>query len=118
MRQSYISYKTLDDAKPSTVIRQNQEKISEVEEYFDKTITREQRKNVEKTLALIKDFETPFGLELLGTLDFIFTHKKKVLDSKEVLSELEVWTDRKRKLFKKYHIDVAREKLLKYFEYN
>jgi len=118
MRQDYISYKSLDDAKPSTVIRQNNTKIKEVEEYFEDNLTQHQKDNVEKTLSLIKDFETPFGLELLGTLDYIFTQKKKILNSQEVLSELKDWTDRKQKLFKKYHIDVAKKKLLQYFSYN
>jgi len=118
MRQDYISYKSLDDAKPSTVIRQNNAKIKEVEEYFEDNLTQHQKDNVEKTLSLIKDFETPFGLELLGTLDYIFTQKKKILNSQEVLSELKDWTDRKQKLFKKYHIDVAKKKLLQYFSYN
>jgi len=118
MRQDYISYKSLDDAKPSTVIRQNNTKIKEVEEYFEDNLTQHQKDNVEKTLSLIKDFETPFGLELLGTLDYIFTQKKKILNSQEVLSELKDWTDRKQKLFKKYHIDVATKKLLQYFSYN
>ena len=118
MRQNYIIYKTLDDAKPSTVIRQNQSAIKEVEEYYNINLTAEQKQHVEKTLALINEFETPFGLELLGTIDYIFDQKKQILSSKETMNELKNWTDRKRKLFKPYHIDVAKEKLLKYFSYN
>ena len=118
MRQDYITYKSLDDAKPSTVLRQNQNKINEVFEYFDKNLSPDQKKRVEKTIALIKDFETPFGLELLGTVDYIFSQKNEVIESEKVLAELKNWTNRKRKLFKEYHIDVAKKKLQDYFSYN
>jgi uncharacterized protein YwgA len=118
MKPYYITFKSLDDAKPSTVLRQNQSTIKEVEEYVDINLTKEQKDHLKKTLALIKDFETPFGLELLGTIDYIFDQKKEVLSSAETLNELKNWTDRKRKLFKPYHIDVAKEKLQEYFSYN
>ena len=118
MRPYYINYKTLDDAKPSTVIKQNQLTIEEVEEYVQINLTQEQKDHLDMTLALIKDFETPFGLELLGTVDYIFTQENRILDSKEVLSKIKNWTNRKKKLFKQYHIDVAREKLQEYFSYN
>lgn len=118
IRNKYITYRSLDDAKPSTLIKQNQSTLNEVEKYFEENLTDAQKVHVEKTLALIKDFETPFGLELLGTIDYIYDRKKQVLSSKETMNELKNWTDRKRKLFKSYHIDVAKEKLLQYFSYN
>jgi O-acetyl-ADP-ribose deacetylase (regulator of RNase III) len=118
IRPDYINYKSLDDAKPSTVLRQNQNSIKEVFEYFEQNITEDQKKRVDLTLALIKDFETPFGLELLGTIDYIFNQKNQVITSKEVLLELKNWTERKQKLFKEYHIEVAKNKLLAYFNYN
>jgi O-acetyl-ADP-ribose deacetylase (regulator of RNase III) len=118
MKPYYITFKSLDNAKPSTVLKQNQSTIKEVEEYVEINLTKEQKDHLKKTLALIKDFETPFGLELLGTIDYIFDQKKEVLSSTETLNELKNWTDLKRKLFKPYHIDVAKEKLQEYFSYN
>lgn len=47
-----------------------------------------QKERVKKTIALIKDFKTPFGLELLGTVDYIFSQINGVIESEEVLSEL------------------------------
>lgn len=118
IRYKYINFKTLDDAKPTTLIRQNQSAIKEIEEYVENNLTEKQKDHLSKTLDLIKDFETPFGLELLGTVDFILTQKKLVPDSKEILGEIQNWTYRKKKLFKQYHIDVAKDKLLKFFTYN
>jgi O-acetyl-ADP-ribose deacetylase (regulator of RNase III) len=118
MKPYYLNYKSLDDAKPSTVIKQNQLTIEEVEQYIELNLTKEQKDHLDMTLALIKDFETPFGLELLGTVDYIFTQENRILDSNEVLSKIKNWTTRKKKLFKQYHIDVAKEKLQEYFSYN
>lgn len=118
MKPYYLNYKSLDDAKPSTVIKQNQLTIEEVEQYIELNLTKEQKDHLDMTLALIKDFETPFGLELLGTVDYIFIQENRILDSEEVLSKIKNWTTRKKKLFKQYHIDVAKEKLQEYFSYN
>jgi hypothetical protein len=118
MKPYYITFKSLDDAKPSLVLKQNQSTIKEVEEYVEINLSKEQKDHLKNALALIKDFETPFGLELLGTIDFIFDQKKEVLSSTETLNELKNWTDRKRKLFKPFHIDVAKEKLQEYFSYS
>lgn len=118
IRYKYINYKTLDDAKPSIAIHQKQSSIKEVEEYVENYLAQEQKEHLAKTIELIKEFETPFGLELLGTVDYIFTQENRVMDSKEVLREIKNWTNRKKKLFKQYHIDVAKDKLLQYFKYN
>lgn len=117
LRNDYIFYKSLDDAKPATPLKLNSSKISEVEGYFEKNLTDEQKKRVNSILDLIRDFETPFGLELLGTIDYIFLQKKSVPEAEETLSEIKNWTDRKKKLFKTYHIDVAKERLTHYFSY-
>jgi hypothetical protein len=55
---------------------------------------------------------------LLGTIDYIFLQKKQISDSEETLAEIKNWTDRKKKLFKTYHIEVAKERLTEYFSYN
>lgn len=118
LKPKYLFFKSLDDSKPSTIIRLNQEMIQEVENYIEKNLTIQQKQNLEKTLMLIQDFETPFGLELLGTIDFIYTEKKSPFNTEIILSELTKWTNRKAKLFNSHHIQVAQERLLKNFSYN
>src|SRR5690606_34246765 len=100
LRNDFIFYKSLDDAKPATPLRINDSRINEVQDYFEMNLDDEQKKRVDRVLSLIKDFETPFGLELLGTIDYIFLQKKQISDSEETLSEIKNWTDRKKKLFK------------------
>jgi O-acetyl-ADP-ribose deacetylase (regulator of RNase III) len=118
LRYHYINYKTLDSAKPSTVIRLDTTKMNEVEKYIENNLSDDQKERLQKTLEIIRDFETPFGLELLGTVDYIFTQKKEPVESSTVMSELKEWTNRKDKLYKLYHIDVAKNRLLHYFKYN
>ena len=118
LRNDYIFYKSLDDAKPSTHLKLNSSKIDIVEDYFEKNLNDEQKERVSRVLALIRDFETPFGLELLGTIDYIFSQKKYVPETEETLEEIKNWTDRKQKLFKPYYIEVAKERLTEYFSYN
>lgn len=118
LKPKYLSFTSLNDSKPSTIIRLNQNVMDEVESYVDTNLTPYQKENLEKTISLIQDFETPFGLELLGTIDFIFTQGKFKSDSDWILSEISKWTSRKANLFKSYHIEVAKERLLKSLSYN
>ena len=117
LKPKYLSFKTLNDSKPSTIIRLNQDYMGEVEKYVGKKLTPQQKENLEKTLKLIQDFETPFGLELLGTIDFIFVEQKIPSDTQTVLKEITKWTHRKAKLFNAHHIEVAHKRLLDHFNY-
>jgi len=53
---------------------------------------------VDKTKKFLSGYYSPFGLELLSTIDFIKTEKGKEKEA-EILNELETWSDRKRTLF-------------------
>ncbi|GMU95767.1 macro domain-containing protein [Ignavibacterium sp.] len=118
LKPKYLTFSTLDDSKPSTIIKLNQNSLAEIESYINNNLSHEQKVNLEKTLSLIQDFETPFGLELLGTIDFILSSEKNSLNTTDILSQISRWTKRKAILFKPYHIDVAKERLLKNFSYN
>ncbi|MCH7773269.1 MAG: hypothetical protein IH784_02550 [Bacteroidetes bacterium] len=76
------------------------------------------KKRLNQTIEFITGFETPFGLELLGTIDFILREKKKEVHSKEILDELKDWTRRKEILFKPAYIEAAKNKLTAFFSYN
>jgi len=117
LKPKFLSFKSLDDSKPSTIIRLNNNTMEEVENYIEENLTDQQKENLNKTLMLIQDFETPFGLELLGTIDFILIEKNNYFDTNNILSEISNWTKRKANLFKPYHIEVARERLLKNLTY-
>ncbi len=104
--------------KPSTIIKNVHLKFDEVEEYVNFNLNVEQKKRLNQTIEFITGFETPFGLELLGTIDFILREKKKVVHSKEILDELKDWTRRKEILFKPAYIEAAKNNLTTFFSYN
>lgn len=114
----YISFKEKNDNKPSTIIKINQSKIDEINKFSNENLSDEQKERLSKTLEFVHGFETPFGLELLGTIDFISVEEKKTLTSDEILNSLQNWTNRKQNLFKKHYVVIAQDRLNKYFTYN
>lgn len=58
----------------------------------------------------IEGFESPFGLELLATIDFI-TQNTKIRTLGEIRSEIKNWTNRKQTLIKDHHIELALQRL-------
>ena len=70
----------------------------EVNEFLDKPENANFKNTVEKTKSFLTGFYSPFGLELLSTIDFIISEKNaKTLDA--ISRELENWSDRKKTLF-------------------
>ncbi len=117
LNNSYIKFSKNNDNKPETTIRLATDKVDEVVEYIKTNLSDEQKGRLKEALQLINGFETPFGLELLGTLDFIFREKNKILSTEEIIPELKNWTGRKEKLFKPQYINTAKKRLLENFSY-
>jgi uncharacterized protein YwgA len=109
----YIDYKAQYD-KPATRISLFYDKMNEVNDMI-KNLNDEQKQRLENIKPFFKGFETPFSLELLGTVDWIllqhpdYTHK-------EIHKEISNWTNRKAELIQPYHIQVAYEHLMNYKE--
>ena len=106
---TFIHFKN-EDNKPGTVITIKDEKLSLVEAYVKGMLTKEQQLRMENVLTLIEGFESPYGIELLATVDFI---KKNFPDYslEEIKSEIHNWTSRKKQLMKPHHIEIAYNRL-------
>ena len=59
---------------------------------------RKYKEIVERTKAFLRGFYSPFGLELLSTIDFIIT-EKGANTQESIKKELENWGNRKKTLF-------------------
>lgn len=105
----YLWFKE-DDNKPNTSIKIDLKNYSKVEKYFETDVTGIQKERVQYVLELIKGFESPYGLELLATVDFIM-QQTKTSDFKVIQDDIHNWTDRKQKLMKPYHIKVATDQV-------
>jgi len=81
-----------------------------VKEYFNKNVTETQKARIDKLLALIEGFESPYGLELLATTDFVI-QQTNTNDKIQIKNEIYNWTNRKKNLMKPAHIEIALERL-------
>lgn len=117
LNNSYINFKSSENTKPYTIIQNISEKSSEINYFIEKEISIDQKERIRKTLELVNGFETPFGIELLGTVDFILREKGNI-EPKEIITELKNWTERKESLFNENLISVAKKRLLNFFDYN
>lgn len=62
---------------------------------------------VERVATLIDGFETPFGMELLGTVHWVMTHGAVRDDLNDVVEHVHAWSERKRTRMKPGHIQAA-----------
>jgi hypothetical protein len=109
----FLKFKA-DENKPGTVIQIQEFRLEVVKDYFDKNVTELQKARIDKLLALIEGFESPYGLELLATTDFVM-QKTNTNDINQIKNEIYNWTNRKRNLMKPSHIEVALERLKQIF---
>ncbi len=89
--------------------------FEQVEKYSRNGLTEEQKQRLEQTNKLIEGFESPYGLELLATVDFVRT-MGGLNDPEQIAGEIGSWTTRKKDLMKPYHIKVALQRLDEFYQ--
>jgi O-acetyl-ADP-ribose deacetylase (regulator of RNase III) len=62
---------------------------------------------LDRVAALIEGFETPFGMELLGTVHWVMQHGANPDDADDVLAKVQSWSERKRSQMKDGHVRAA-----------
>lgn len=95
---SYIMGYSSKDKKPFEELGLITEAENEVEKFLNSQENIQIRQTVEKTKNFLSGFYSPFGLELLSTIDFIIENRK-VNSENDIIIELEKWSDRKKTLF-------------------
>lgn len=72
---------------------------------------------LEKTAALMDGFESPFGMELLSTVDWLLSQEQVAPDAESVMDDVrhwpagESWAQRKLKLFDRPKVELALDRL-------
>lgn len=66
---------------------------------------------LEKVAKLIEGFESPFGMELLGTVHWVMTHDADANDVDDVVKHVHGWSARKQSAMKDGHIRAAWSRL-------
>jgi len=95
---SYIMGYSDKNKKPFEELELVSDAEKDIERFLNKDENVEYKLIAEKTKRFLKGFYSPFGLELLSTIDFIITEKSD--SSQETIQkELEQWGNRKKTLF-------------------
>ncbi len=95
---SYIMGYSSKDKKPFEELGLIPDAENAVNEFLQLPENTTYQTMTEKTKKFLTGFYSPFGLELLSTVDFII-QEKKVSTLEEITKELEHWSDRKKTLF-------------------
>ncbi len=107
----YLNFKH-EATKPSTPVYLRN--LDKVEVYNIENLTLEQKNRLKELNSLIEGFESPYGLELLATVDFI-NQEENIKDTDKIIEVIGNWTKRKKKLMKPFHIKVAHQRLKEYY---
>ncbi|MBP9096076.1 MAG: macro domain-containing protein [Ignavibacteria bacterium] len=115
----YIEGMKHKDAKPFDPINIIPSKLGEVHDFIDKNCKPEQKEILMQVSELIEGFESPLGMELLSTVDFIINETKsddpiRILDEIKNWSSEEKWNERKTNLLKKEYVGLAYDRLMQY----
>ena len=92
------------DAKPFEPLEIIVEKAGEVHEYIKNNLKVEEQQRLAEVARFIQGFESPYGLELLATVDFLI-EENKTFDTAIILQKL--WSERKKNIFPQQHIELA-----------
>lgn len=95
---SFIMGYSSKDKKPFEELSLIMDAEKDVKAFLESKENEPYNEIVTKTKKFLSGYYSPFGLELLSTIDFIKAEKGKEKES-EILDELEAWSDRKRSLF-------------------
>ena len=66
----------------------------------------ESLKRLAEVTNVIEGFETPYGMELLATTHWIAAHNPE-FDTSQIIDAFQAWNERKARLFKSDHIEIA-----------
>jgi len=107
----YLNFKH-EETKPSSTVSINH--FEKVESYTQKELDINQIERLKKVKELIEGFESPYGLELLATVDYV-SQNENIQNTDEIVSKIGEWTKRKKEIMKPIHIQVAHDRLKEYY---
>jgi len=108
---SYITGYSSKDKKPFEELGLIAEAEADVNDFLNKTENLSYKEITVKTKSLLQGFYSPFGLELLSSVDYLRINNN-IEKPEEIIYELDNWSKRKKTLFHNTKfIDIALEKL-------
>jgi O-acetyl-ADP-ribose deacetylase (regulator of RNase III) len=109
----FINGVSLKNNRPFDPIELNPDRIGEVEQFIVEKISADQRKRLNILIEMLDGFQSPAGLELLASLDFLI-RENKTFDINILSGALKQWSSRKKRLFTHHQITAALNRLQAY----
>lgn len=100
-----------EENKPDTLVELAH--TDEVLRYTQTQLSDAQKQRLQRLKSLMTGFESPFGLELLATVDFI-REKENIENTEDIIARIGDWTQRKKEIMKTHHITVANQRIQEY----
>lgn len=108
--------KKINDAKPTDIIWFNEKQRESLNIYLESEEMKPYRNALEFTSKIIDGFESPFGMELLSTVDWLISQDSYDPNTNNILEGLSKWLNnraakRKLRLFNEEFINIALKRL-------
>ena len=98
------------DLKPFEPFELIPEKAPDILRYVESSLPEQDRIRLKQVAELIDGYESPWGLELLSTVDYL-VREHETLDASDISKFLMQWSARKSRLFNSYQTEQALEQL-------
>lgn len=115
----YLTGMNSRNINPFDKLRIIENRLPEINDYINSKITKTQKDILENVISLIEGFESPLGLELLSTVDYIILttgsdDAVKITEEISNWSSEKKWNERKKNLLKPEFVGLAYDRLMDY----
>jgi O-acetyl-ADP-ribose deacetylase (regulator of RNase III) len=108
----YLDGMKYGDAKPHDLITLRNEHLPAIQAYIEAHFSAGEKEALAVIDQLIEGFETPLGLEMLATLDFLIQEQPTLRgDSKALIQAAHAWNERKAQLMKPQYLTISLQRL-------
>jgi O-acetyl-ADP-ribose deacetylase (regulator of RNase III) len=114
LEKGYISSeKPILDSKPLDLITLVHENVGYISAFVEEHCSEEEKARLNRLAELMSGFESPFGLELLSTVDWILraTNPETPLTESAIKEQISLWSKRKSDIFHLDHVGAAQKRL-------
>jgi O-acetyl-ADP-ribose deacetylase (regulator of RNase III) len=101
----------LGDGSTEAEIRLVSGTVEAADEFLSDAQDPEIRERITRVASVIDGFESPYGMELLATVDWVATHEPEAGSVEEATAAVHGWNERKRRVIKHEHIPLAWNRL-------
>lgn len=106
LRGAYIIGLEQRKNRPFDELGLRMDRKAELDKYIENELPASERKRLDQVLQLVEGFQSPFGLEVLSTIDYLIAEGKG-FDTAAIRAGLEAWSARKARQIKDFHIERA-----------